>query len=69
MIMQQRHAATTTRQLHTHVSSSLLISRRLTRPRVASDIGTASVPEVGVATPKFSDALRAPVAEPPFLNF
>jgi len=28
-----------------------------------------NVPEVGVATQKFSSALRAPVAEPPFLNF
>jgi len=26
------------------------------------------MPEVGVATQKFSGALSAPVAEPPFLN-
>ena len=35
MIMQQWHAATTTRHSYTRISS-LLISRRLTRPRVAS---------------------------------
>ena len=28
-----------------------------------------TVAEVGMATQNFSDALRTPVAEPPFLNF
>ena len=59
-------------QLYTHSRiSSLLISRRLTRPRVASrySVRTFTWPEVGVATQKFLDALHVPVAEPPFLNF
>ena len=65
--MQQQQPGIVT---HSRISS-LLISRQLTRPRVASrySVRTASVPEVGVATQKFADALRVPVAEPPFLNF
>ena len=70
---------------HSHISF-LLISRRLSRPRLASrySIRTSSYsllasydnnyvrhkaftrPEVGVATQKFSAALRAPVLNPPF---
>ena len=67
---------------HSHISF-LLISKRLSRPRVASrySVRTFSYslasydnnyvcafrrPEVGVATPKFLDALRAPVVNPPF---
>ena len=48
--------------------SSLLISRRL---ELLRDIqfGLPTLPETGVATQTFSDALRAPVAESPFLNF
>ena len=63
--MQQQQPGIVT---HSRISS-LLISRHLTRPRVASrySVRTSSVPEVGVTTQKF--ALRAPVAEPPFLDF
>ena len=47
--------------------SSLLISRHLTRPRVASrySVRTSSVTESGRGNPK----IRVPVAESPFLNF
>ena len=33
------------------------------------DTGFTLTPEVGVATPKFSAALRTPVAEPPLSKF
>ena len=61
------HAGTVT---HSRISS-LLIYRRLTRPRFAFEVFSSDlyVPEVGVATPKISPALRTPVAKPPFLNF
>ena len=88
-------------QLHSRISS-LLISRRLTRPRVAPRYSARTssylnnsltsyrqgyrsyqcsdnnnyvyyeyinVTESGRGNPKFSGALRAPVAEHPFLNF
>ena len=65
--MQQQQPGIVT---HSRISS-LLISRHLTRPRVALrySVRTSSVPEVGVITHKFAGALRAPVAEPPFLDF
>ena len=65
--MQQQQPGIVT---HSRISS-LLISRHLTKPRVASrySVRTASVTEVGVATQKFAGALRAPAAELPILNF
>jgi len=85
--MQQQPGALTRSRI-----SSLLISRRLTRPRyiqfglpailncslatvpVSSDNycvchECVNVPEVGVATQNLSGAFRAPMAEPPSLNF
>ena len=48
---------------------SLLISRRLTRPGVLRDIQFGRLRAgSGRGTHKIFDALRAPVAEPPFLN-
>ena len=63
MIMQQWHAAAT-RQLHTHVSVPLLLSRRLTRARVASrySVRTANMTGSGHGNKN----LRT---EPPFLHF
>ena len=71
MIMQEWHAATTTRHSYTLTYQFLTDLQTLTRPRVASrySVRTSSVPEVGVTTQKFAGALRAPVAEPPFLDF
>jgi len=65
--MQQQQLGIVT---HSRISS-LLISRRLTRPRVASkhSVRTASVTGSGRDNQKFLDVLRTPVAEPPFLNF
>ena len=59
MIMQQQQPGTTL--------TYQLISRRLTRPRVASR-SAFHVTGSGCGK-KFSGALCAPVAEPPFLNF
>ena len=55
-------------QLHTHVS---VISRHLTRPRVASrySVRIFTWPEVGMATQKFSGVLCVPVAETPLSKF
>ena len=52
--MQEWHAATTTRQITHSRISSLLISRHLTRPRVASkySVWTSSVTESGCGNPK-----------------
>ena len=63
--MQQQPGTVT----HSHISS-LLISRRLTRPRVASSLDFY-VTESGRGNEKFSGVLRAqvakrPVAEPLF---
>ena len=54
MIMQDWHAATTTRQVTHSRISSLLISRHLTRPRVASkySVWTSSVTESERGNPK-----------------
>ena len=44
---------------HSHIGSLELLR----------DIQIRLPPKVGVATQTFADALRAPVAEPPILNF
>ena len=65
--MQQQQPGTVT---YSRINS-LQISRRLTRPRLASKYSArtqSSVTESGRGSQKFSDALRSPVAEPPFLN-
>ena len=53
MIMQELHATTTRQVTHSRISS-LLISRHLTRPRVASrySVWTSSVTESGRGNPK-----------------
>jgi len=69
--MQQQQPGTVT---HSHISF-LLISRRLSRYCLGLELLRFGLPawhtwpEVGVAAQKFSNALRVPVAQPPFWNF
>ena len=65
MIIQQWNAATTTRHSYTLTYQFLTDLQTFDFEIFSSDV---YVPEVGVATPKFSAALCGPVAEPPFLN-
>ena len=72
MIMQEWHAATTTRHSCTLTHQFLTDLQTFDyRSRVASrySVRTSSVTGSGRGNPpKFADTLRAPVAEPPFLN-
>ena len=68
MIMQQWHAQQQPGTVTHSQISSLLISRRLTRPRVAS-VQTSSMTGSWCGNKKFLGLLRnSPVAKPPFLN-
>ena len=64
MIIQQWHAATTTRHSYTvpYWSPDVWLGLEMLRD---IQFGLPAWPKVGVATKKFSDALRAPVPEPP----
>ena len=71
MIMQQWHASATTRHSYTltyqffaDLQTYIVIQFGL--PAI---LNNSLALEVGVATQKSSGALRAPEAEPPFLNF
>ena len=70
MIMQEWHAATTTRQVTHSRISSLLISRHLTRPRVASrySVWASSVTESGRGNPKICGRTNPPLSICSFLN-